>query len=158
MIKNKPKTNYKTVYSLLTIAVVILIAILLPKTEPSPQKYEPPRVSSRRIPAPTPTPNANDELIAVNSQAPGNKLVVSLINSGVPVYINVYKKSDLIGESELITDLQQNLQVDLINKTSDSDVLLVQVLNEEDEVLFEKEVLITTTALAPGVILPRDLQ
>jgi hypothetical protein len=160
VIKNKPKTNYKTVFSLLTIAVVILILLLLPKRNESSKNknYVPPRVSSRRIPAPTPTPNANGELISVNSQAPGNRLVVNLISSEVPVYIYVYKNSDLIGESELITDLQENLQIDLINKTSDNDVLMVQVLNEEDEVLFEKEVLITTTALAPGVILPRDLQ
>ncbi|OGM32844.1 hypothetical protein A2803_05925 [Candidatus Woesebacteria bacterium RIFCSPHIGHO2_01_FULL_44_21] len=53
-VKNQ-KPRYKTLLSLGTVAIVILIVILLPKKQDT-TRVEPPRTNVRYIPAPTPTP------------------------------------------------------------------------------------------------------
>ena len=157
---DKKKPNYKIAFSLLTICIVILIVILLPKHE-TPKEYLPPRTSSRVIPAPTPTPKTvSDELqiIEASSQPPSSTLKINSVNIDFPVYIVVEKNGGSIGQSDVITESVENIEIDLTEETKNEDVLLIKAVDELDNVVFQKEVLIINTAVNPGILLPRELQ
>jgi len=62
----KRSKRYKTALSVLSIVVLVSIIVLLPKPNKKAQTYEPPRTSTRYIPAPTPKPTG----IEVNTEIP----------------------------------------------------------------------------------------
>lgn len=151
--------KYKTYFSLLTILVVVLIFILLPKTsKPKNMAFQEPNYSVRRIPAPTPTLNANDNLLTISSQPPSNKIVISKVDFQSGGYIKIFNKEEEIGRSEVYTGMQENLEITLLKETTEPDAINIVLYDEQNTEIVSKEVGIITTAIMPGVILPKDLQ
>jgi hypothetical protein len=109
----------------------------------------------RFIPAPTPAPE--EELLSIRSQQPGSTIKVDAVRALNPSYIVVEKDGEILYTSEMFSETLTDLEIPLGLETTDGEVLTIKLL-EEEKVVYEKEVLITTTALAPGVILPKDLQ
>lgn len=150
--------KHKTFFSVLTILVVILILVLLPKYNSESVSYNQPSYSIRRVPAPTLIPSEEDSLLEVNSQPPSNILIISKADFKEGGYIIIFNKEKEVGRSENLIGLQENLQINLVKETSDGDSLTVVLYDEEDNMVLSENVLIITTAVSPGIILPKDLQ
>lgn len=154
--RSQERKKYKLFLSLLSIAVLILIVLLLPRPEGKKVVQEPPRTAVRFVPAPTPSPG--DEIISVRSQLPGNTLRVTAVVVTNPSFIVVELDEEILFTSEMFAETVNNLDIPLGREIADGEVLTIKLYGENEKLVFEKEVLMTTTALAPGVILPKDLQ
>lgn len=154
----KLSSKKKTIFSITSIIVLILIVILLPKSQTKNNTYETPRTSVRYIPPPTPSPNIYEGVLTVQSQPPGDKLSIQSIKPIEPVYLVVEKDGEILWQSEFVSEEVNNLEVPLGEETKDGDVLFIKLINEEEKEVYKKEVLILTTALSPNIILPKDLQ
>lgn len=147
--------NRKITLSLLSILIVALIVVLMPRINPKNGDSGVPRFSYRNIPAPTPTPK--DEIVEISGQQPGDYITVRSIKSD-NIYIKVYKNETLIGQTDLISEPTDNLVVNLSASTKDGDMLKVKALDQNNEEVYSQDVLITVTAILPNAILPKELQ
>lgn len=160
-IPNKTRSqeakNYKTFFSLATIVVVIITVLLLPKINKKPQLETPRQTYSIKRVTPAPSPEETS-LLEVASQPPGNIIKIARADFGEGGYVVVKKLGVGLARSEKSEDQVKNLEIALTDSTKDGDVLEVILFDNEDQEIERKEVFITTTAITPSVILPKDLQ
>lgn len=147
--------KYKIHLSLASILLIILIVLLLPKRNKS-EVVEPPRIGVRRItPAPTSRP---ENSLSVVSQKPGTTLAINRANFKEGGIIKVIKSGKEIGTSEQQTGVKENLTIDLIEQTIDGEIVSVVLYTKDGSETEKKDILINSTAISPGVLLPKDLQ
>jgi hypothetical protein len=147
--------KYKIHLSLASILLVILIVLLLPKRNKS-EVIEPPRTGVRRItPAPTSRP---ENSLSVTSQKPDKTIKIDYVDFKEGGIIKIIKFGKEIGASQQQTGVKENLTIDLIEQTIDGEIVSVVLYTKEGSETERKDILITTTAVSPGVLLPKDLQ
>lgn len=147
--------RYKFLLSLATILVLVIIVLLLPKRRDS-QTPEPPRIGVRRVtPEPTRIPEAN---LIVVSQKPDRTLNINYADFKQGGLIKITRLNQEIGQSEGLTGIKENFTIELTTDTKDGDTLTVILLDKDGQEVEKKDILITTTVVAPGVLLPKDLQ
>lgn len=149
--------HLKVRLSILSIFILVIAFVLIPKQNNKSQFAYVPGYSIRRIPPPTNKPEVLINSLKAHTQPPGHTVSISEINIAEPVFIKVFQNNELVGNSDLITESTANYQINLAKETRDGDVLEVVLFNEQDKLLYTSEVHITTTALIPGSILPKDL-
>lgn len=151
----------KIILSYLSIAVLLAAFLLLPRQKDTTKKYLDdlkPITAKRYVPAPTATANSNKAKLILNSQTPGASLVIKTVDFGDGGYILIKNNDEEIGRSEINDGIKNNLTITLMKETTDGESIKVVLYDEQNNLITEKDVLITTTALSPSIILPKDLE
>lgn len=155
------RKNTKTIFSISSIIILLLAFILLPKdkfTKNNDANFQRPTTRTRYIPPPSPSPDSAKARLAVSSQRPGSTLIIESVNFMDGGYVMVLDSNENLGRSEMLKGLVNDLEIALAKETIDSQTITVVLFDKEDNEITRNEVLITTTAMLPGIILPKDLE
>lgn len=152
--------NAKTIFSVSSILILLLAFILLPKdkfTKNNDANFQRPTTRTRYVPASSPSPDSAKARLAVSSQRPGRTLIIESVNFMDGGYVMVLDSNENLGRSEIQEGIVNDLEIALAKETTDGDIVTIVLFDEEDNEITRSEILITTTAMLPGIILPKDL-
>lgn len=154
------RKNTKTIFSISSILILLLAFILLPKdrfTKNNDAALLWPTTRTRYVPAPT-TASDSAKLLVAKSQRPSSVFTLQTAEFGENGYVVISGADVELGRSEILSGRVNDLEVSLGKETTDGDIVTVVLFDEEDNEITRSEVLITATAMLPGIILPKDLE